>query len=160
MTRRTYENDAVRVHWNSERCIHVGTCLRASPGVFNLEASPWIDINGASADDIAATVEKCPSGALRYERLDGANDEIAETPTVIIVRPHGPLSIRGAVSVETAKGEVLADECRMTLCRCGASRNQPFCDLSHRAVGFRDNPQVISEHRADAANPSAANPPA
>lgn len=154
MAKRTYANKAIAVHWDSTRCIHTGICLRGLPSVFNLEASPWLALDGADADEVASIVERCPSGALRYERLDGAEDEVADSPTTIVPRPNGPLMVRGSVRVETARGELFGDECRMTLCRCGNSKNQPFCDLSHRGTGFRDNPRVISDDRSAATDPS------
>jgi hypothetical protein len=50
----------------------------------------------------------------------------------------GPLWLRGGVQVIGADG--FADEVRnrVTLCRCGASRNKPFCDGSHASIGFSD----------------------
>ena len=71
MAKRTYENDSIRVLWDSSRCIHVGRCLKNAPDVFDTKASPWVNIDGADPDHIAWTVEQCPSGALRYERVDG-----------------------------------------------------------------------------------------
>jgi CDGSH-type Zn-finger protein len=62
--------------------------------------------------------------------------------------------VRGRVEVRDAEGELIAAGNRMTLCRCGHSQNQPFCDLSHRDIGFTDKPPVIAEHRRDAADPS------
>jgi CDGSH-type Zn-finger protein/uncharacterized Fe-S cluster protein YjdI len=129
--RRAYETDAIRVHWDSSRCIHVGICLRGLPQVFDTGRRPWVDIDAADADAIAETVARCPSGALRYERLDGAPQEEPERPTVVVPVENGPLLAVGDLDVRTPDGEQIAHETRLTLCRCGMSRNQPFCDNSH-----------------------------
>jgi uncharacterized Fe-S cluster protein YjdI/CDGSH-type Zn-finger protein len=153
VTERIYENDSIRVHWNSTRCIHVGKCLRALPDVFDTSARPWINVDAADVDPLARAIELCPSGALGYERLDGEpGEDLPEVP-VIVPRINGPLFVRGKIRVETASGEVFDEAGRMTLCRCGASKNQPFCDNSHRIVKFRDNPRVISPEREHARNP-------
>jgi CDGSH-type Zn-finger protein len=73
---------------------------------------------------------------------------------MVVPRPNGPLFVRGRVEVRDAEGELIAAGNRMTLFRCGHSQNQPFCDLSHRDVGFTDNPLVIAEHRREATDPS------
>ncbi len=53
----------------------------------------------------------------------------------------GPLCLSGRIKVEVG-GEVVADTDDVALCRCGHSANKPFCDGSHRKVGF-DDPGVI-----------------
>lgn len=153
MTKRTYESEAIRVFWDSERCIHTGFCLRAEPRVFDVGRRPWVDIDGADADSVAAAVEQCPTGALRYERLDGHPGEQAPAETVVVPLPNGPLVVKGTVRVETRQGEVFAHEHRVALCRCGNSSNQPFCDNSHREAGFRDNPKVVADDRQKADSP-------
>ncbi len=51
---------------------------------------------------------------------------------------NGPLSVKGALSVVDYKGnEYPAGEDAIYLCRCGQSKNKPFCDGSHSEVGFR-----------------------
>ena len=60
---------------------------------------------------------------------------IAEVP------PGGPLCLTGRIRVEV-DGEIVADTDDVALCRCGHSRNKPFCDGSHNKVGFVD-PGVI-----------------
>jgi CDGSH-type Zn-finger protein/uncharacterized Fe-S cluster protein YjdI len=129
--RRTYETDAIRVHWDSSRCIHTGICLRRLPDVFDTNARPWVDLSGADADTVADAVSHCPTGALRYERLDGAEQEQPERPTVVLPIENGPLLMVGDLDVQTPGGEQITRENRLTLCRCGMSRNQPFCDNSH-----------------------------
>ena len=153
MARRTYETESIRVLWNSERCIHTGVCLRALPEVFDTKRSPWVDVDAADTDAIIQAVEQCPTGALRYERLDGRPGEVPEEGTTITPIPNGPLLVRGQVRVQTRTGNPLAEETRLALCRCGNSQNQPFCDLSHRDAGFRDNPQVVAEWRQHASSP-------
>ena len=138
--RRTYENDRIRVHWDSARCIHTGICLRALPDVFDTSRRPWVEIDAAAADEVAETVERCPTGALRYERLDDAEGEQPERPTKVIPIPDGPLLMVGDLQVEDPDGELLAHEARLTLCRCGLSRNQPFCDNSHLRRFWRSGP--------------------
>ncbi|HSG79772.1 MAG TPA: (4Fe-4S)-binding protein [Acidimicrobiia bacterium] len=153
MAKRTYETDAIRVLWNSERCIHTGNCLRALPAVFDTGKRPWVTIEGAAADEIARAIERCPSGALQYERLDDDPGEQPPKATTIVPRRTGPLYVRGDVTVETPGG-AMERGYRMVLCRCGASRNQPFCDNSHKDIGFSDNPRVIPTYREAADDPS------
>ena len=138
--RRTYENDSIRVHWDSARCIHTGICLRALPEVFDTQRRPWVDIDAADAAAVADTVERCPTGALRYERLDEAEGEQPERPTKVIPIPDGPLLAVGDLRVEDPDGELITHETRLTLCRCGLSRNQPFCDNSHLRRGWSSGP--------------------
>jgi uncharacterized Fe-S cluster protein YjdI len=110
---REYEGNGLRVIWDASRCIHVANCLRALPEVFDVEARPWVDIEGADPDQIATAVRTCPTGALRYQgSREGEFEEPAEEPTAL-------------------------EENRVALCRCGASENKPFCDNSHRLIGFR-----------------------
>lgn len=142
MAERTYENDAIRVHWDSSRCIHVGTCLRDGLGVFDVGRRPWVDLSLADTETIVAAIEGCPSGALRYDRLDGGPQEQPDVPTSVVPWPNGPLMVRGEMVVRDSRGGEFAAGPRVTLCRCGSSANQPFCDLSHRAARFRDNPKA------------------
>lgn len=135
---RAYANDGIRVLWDASLCIHTGICLQRLPAVFDVKARPWVDIDGATADEIAATVRACPTGALRYDG-PGVEPEHPDDSTTVDVRPNGPLIVRGQLSIRTAGGDQPREELRVALCRCGASVNKPFCDNSHRAVGFRDN---------------------
>ena len=138
--RRTYETDAIRVHWDSSRCIHTAICLRELPEVFDVRARPWVDVEGADADSIAATVERCPTGALRHERLDDAPGEEPRRPTTVIPIEDGPLLMVGDLEVQSPDGTQITHEGRLTLCRCGMSRNQPFCDNSHMRRSWQSGP--------------------
>lgn len=154
--RRDYETDSIRVHWNSARCIHTAVCLQTLPEVFDVGRRPWVDVHGADADAIGAAVERCPTGALRYERLDGAPGEEPERPTIVVPIPDGPLMVVGDLDIRDADGERITRETRVTLCRCGQSRNQPFCDNSHVQSGFRSGP--VNPPSADLPPPEETSP--
>ena len=134
---KDYSNEAIVVHWDASRCIHTGICTRSLPDVFDIARRPWISVDGATADDIAKAVDACPTGALRYERRDGAAAEAIEDVTTIVPMRNGPLYLRGRLRVTLPDGSVVAEETRLALCRCGATANAPFCDNSHRGVGYR-----------------------
>lgn len=67
-----------------------------------------------------------------------AADETTTTTVSIRLRRNGPLVLQGPVRVERDDGTLLREADSMALCRCGASREQPFCDGSHRMTAFRD----------------------
>jgi CDGSH-type Zn-finger protein len=57
----------------------------------------------------------------------------------IIVRPDGPLIVRGEIRLENASGQFLAEDNELYLCRCGKSASKPFCDGAHKSCGFSDS---------------------
>ena len=107
------------------------------PGVFDVRRRQWIDVDAASADEIAAVVERCPSGALRYERFDGGPAEQPAAELSVQAMPDGPLWVRSDLHIVDAGGGTIRDLPRAALCRCGQSANKPFCDNTHRTSGFR-----------------------
>ena len=129
---RVYERDELRVLWDATRCTHVAACIRAQPAVFDSSRRPWIEIDAASAEDIAAAIRQCPTGALRYEAKGDFAPEPRPVPTVVHVPPAGPLYLHGDLTVTQPRGRVIDDSPRVALCRCGRTRNAPFCDNSHR----------------------------
>jgi CDGSH-type Zn-finger protein len=102
------------------------------PDVFVPNAEgPWIQPDSASPEAVAALATACPSGAITYERLDGGEQEAAPAVNVCRIRENGPLAVHADIDIEgTGKSF------RAMLCRCGASKNKPFCDASHIALGF------------------------
>jgi uncharacterized Fe-S cluster protein YjdI len=68
--KRVYENEKIRVIWDSDKCTHSGNCLMGLPEVFDHSKRPWVDISAADAEEIARCIDCCPSGALRYERVE------------------------------------------------------------------------------------------
>lgn len=136
-TARAYQGAGIEVLWDATLCIHTGICLQRLPRVFDVNSRPWVELTGADAEAVAATIRACPTGALRYEG-DGVAAEDPEDPTVVEVRPNGPLYLRGRFQLRGPGGRPGRDAYRVALCRCGASENKPFCDNSHRLIGFKD----------------------
>lgn len=69
-----YTNGKVTVIWQPKLCMHSGNCIRGLPSVFDYAARPWINMSGATSEEIIAQVKKCPSGALSFE----INEDVAE----------------------------------------------------------------------------------
>lgn len=65
---QSYQSDEIVVTFDPERCQHTAICLRGLPGVFDIKRKRWIDVKAASADEVAAQIDRCPSGALQYVR--------------------------------------------------------------------------------------------
>jgi uncharacterized Fe-S cluster protein YjdI/CDGSH-type Zn-finger protein len=137
---RAYVGDAIEVLWEPRLCIHVRNCVRRLPLVFNPGVRPWVVVDAADADRVAATIETCPTGALHYRRLDGGPEEKPQEETTVAPRPNGPLFVRGSVRIVDPDGHLIREDTRVALCRCGASENKPFCDGSHLRIGFTTAP--------------------
>ncbi len=134
---REYRDERIAVYWSPQYCMHSAVCLNAEPAVFDAQRRPWIVLDGADADRVAATVVRCPSGALTFERIDGGEQEEAVGDPVVMAARNGPLFVLGNVTVRNTHGEVIREATRMALCRCGESSNKPFCDGTHREIGFQ-----------------------
>ena len=142
--RHEFRNDAITVTWSPRRCIHVTECVARLPRVFQPGERPWVRVAAATADVIAATVERCPTGALQYQRHDGGAAEAPDARNSALVWRNGPIYLRGTLEIRTPEGELVLADTRIALCRCGSSANKPLCDDAHHACGFRD-PGAIAD---------------
>jgi CDGSH-type Zn-finger protein/uncharacterized Fe-S cluster protein YjdI len=133
---RRYDGRFGNVTYDAKRCIHAAECVRGLPGVFDPNAKPWIRPGDVDAEALAAVIHRCPSGALKLERPDGARERASPTNSATLT-PDGPTYVRGDLALLGCDGTVALADTRMALCRCGASQNKPLCDGSHRKIGFR-----------------------
>lgn len=131
--RKAYRGDAITVSFDAGRCLHAAECVRGLPQVFDTARRPWIAPDAASGDEVAAVVRRCPSGALRYELVDGTAER-PPAPTTVVRDAAGRIVLRGDLRVRTPDGAE-ERETRAMLCGCGASGNQPYCDLSGTCGG-------------------------
>lgn len=134
---RTYNGENIDVTYDVVRCIHAEECIKHSPAVFDKNRRPWITADSEPADQLVVTVERCPSGALHYERKDGGDAEAIPDHNTIRLSHDGPLYLRGDFTILNGMGELVANDTRAALCRCGGSANKPFCDNTHRSNGFQ-----------------------
>lgn len=133
-----YSNGDITVVWKPDTCIHSALCWRNLLTVFDPRKRPWINMEGADTEAIIAQVDKCPSGALSWYR-SGNNQpapEQVEVETIVEVTPNGPLMVYGNIRIKTADGQETTQHKVTAFCRCGGSGNKPYCDGSHRKIGF------------------------
>lgn len=134
MTKEIVKGQEVTITFDASRCIHSRGCVLGHPEVYvpNVKGE-WIHPDAASADTVMFTALNCPSGAIRVARNDGS--VTSDTPPVVNtvrVRENGPYAIEADLTIRKDAQPTP----RATLCRCGQSRNKPFCDGAHATAGF------------------------
>lgn len=135
---KKYTNGEVTIVWKPDLCIHSAMCISGLPTVFNSAGTPWIDPMAATTQQIVDQVKKCPSGALSYYiNYEHADPVQVEGETIVEVSKNGPLLIYGNVVIKGSDGKESRQSKVTALCRCGGSSNKPFCDGSHRKIGFQ-----------------------
>jgi len=133
----SYKGKKITIHDNRSVCAHAGYCTDNLAAVFRMKKEPWIDPDAASVEEIIATIEHCPSGALSYS-IDEARNHNAEDEPTILIAPNGPYVVSGDIELsDTTWGEG-ASRSEFALCRCGHSKNKPFCDGTHWYIEFVD----------------------
>jgi CDGSH-type Zn-finger protein len=135
--RNVYAGKRITIFDNRAICSHAAFCTDELKAVFRHHESPWIDPDGAEVDQIIKIIRKCPSGALSYA-IDGVEAEPPQRPPMVTVTDNGPYAVTGGIELMGVKFGDGASTEHYTLCRCGASKNKPFCDGSHWDVGFKD----------------------
>ncbi len=126
------EGKALTLTFEGRLCIHSRFCVTGAPTVFLANVKgPWLHPDTLDVERLAAVAQECPSGAIKYRRKDGRPDETAPPVNLAAVREAGPYALHGDLRLDgTSIGY------RATLCRCGASKNKPYCDSSHHEIGF------------------------
>jgi len=133
-----YRGKRVTITDNRSVCAHAGRCTDGLPRVWSTASEPWIDADGAEPEAIRAVVRACPSGALACS-IDGVDCATPEREPAITVAKDGPYAVVGGPDLrDEVTHQTPASPEHYTLCRCGGSKNKPFCDGTHWHIGFRD----------------------
>jgi len=132
-----YAGREVTIRDNRGTCCHAGNCSDHLPAVFKNGQEPWIDPNGASAQELIDIVLACPSGALSCAR-DGIEYHDQSRGPQIYVSKDGPYHVTGGIELRDEAFNAGASREHYALCRCGHSKNKPFCDGSHWYAKFVD----------------------
>lgn len=141
---REYTNGEITVFWRPKKCIHATTCYTQLKEVFNPRNRPWVNMNGAPTERIIEIVNKCPTDALTYAWNKDIDNEITKKdlvvdpvkPIEIQIMKDGPLVVTGKIKLTDNEGKEFKTYSITSFCRCGASSNMPFCDGTHRKIGF------------------------
>ena len=132
-----YPGSEIDVQWDGRLCIHIGECGNAKGDLFVGGRDPWCIPDKCSKAEVKEIVERCPSGALTYRDKDGVPEASPAENTIMVVY-NGPLYASGDLEIGGAPQDMPGVRFRAALCRCGHSRNKPFCDNSHLKAGFKD----------------------
>jgi CDGSH-type Zn-finger protein len=120
----------------------VAECGRAEGDLFVNGRKPWCQPDLAENQEVVEVIKRCPSGALSFQCQDGDGVEQADPGNTLHVTHNGPYFLRGQLQIQGAGADQPGLKFRAALCRCGQSKNKPFCDNSHEAAGFRDSGAV------------------
>ncbi len=157
---RKYKNKDITVYWKPSSCIHASACINGLPRVFNPRKRPWIKLEQSVTEKIIEVVDKCPVDALTWKWNDEEKNKTVgkehpnhiknrrkslltndDTETFkgasIQIMDNGPFVIKGGFLLERENGSRTKFNGTVSLCRCGASNMNPFCDGSHRATDFK-----------------------
>jgi uncharacterized Fe-S cluster protein YjdI len=159
---RRYKNNEITVYWKPSACVHASYCYRELIEVFDPSKRPWVDMNGSTTEKIIEVVNLCPTEALAWKWNDDEKNksvksdqlnhinfrrpELMETeepapeeqPVSVKIMADGPIVLKGnfTFTYDGIKKEV--KDGLISICRCGVSDHQPFCDGKHRKIGFTD----------------------
>jgi CDGSH-type Zn-finger protein/ferredoxin len=134
---KVFQGKHIDVHYNRLLCSHAGECGGRLKSVFDPNRKPWIEPDNASADDIKDVVGRCPSGALSWSEPGGSPQHITPEAPGITIERDGPYRV---TDIPLASGVQAEGACpdKYVLCRCGASKNKPFCDGTHADIEWSD----------------------
>ena len=157
---RRYRNDEITVYWKPATCIHASYCYRELIEVFDPSRRPWIDMKESTTERIIEVVNLCPTDALawkwndddknvnvgkdqlnhinfrRPELLKVDESSTEEYPVSVKVMVDGPIVIKGDLTLNYSGKKKVVRNGMISICRCGVSDHQPFCDGKHRKIGF------------------------
>ena len=157
---KRYKNNEITVYWKPSACVHASYCYRELIEVFDPSRRPWIDLQGSTTEKIIEVVNLCPTEALAWKWNDEALNESVgrdqvnhikfrrpdlldikdvtedEQPVSVKIMTDGPIVLKGNFNITISDINKEVQEGIISLCRCGESDHQPYCDGRHRKTGF------------------------
>lgn len=135
---QNYKKGELRISYDPNTCTHSANCINGYPEIFNIEKRPWINLDEANKAKLNDAVKNCPSGALKIidDTLKSENEGMENVQ--INVTSKGPLLVKGKFKITDHNGNVIETKDSVALCRCGASKNKPFCDGTHNKIDFNN----------------------
>jgi len=133
-----YAGSTATIHYNKLLCSHAGECVKNAANIFNPKNKPWVSPDEGTLEQITTVVAACPSGALSFSTADSGRDSLCGDEVEIQVEANGPLRVKN-VPIEVdywADGQTTRE---YVLCRCGLSKNKPFCDGTHADEGWSED---------------------
>jgi CDGSH-type Zn-finger protein/rubrerythrin len=130
---KVLKEECITVKSDRSLCMHASFCNNKVTSMRRLMP----DSNDIQVrTQIVSMVEHCPSGALTYNLNNLDIDIEPSLPLEISVVSEdeqcgGPLFVTGGIDITRSDGEAVEKRNRVNLCRCGASKNKPFCDGRH-----------------------------
>lgn len=131
---KEYPGPALSVYHDRTICAFSTFCENKVTDVWDMAEKTGDSVVRAQ---VISMIEKCPSGALTYKLHPEEEMIEPDLPRQISVTDNGPLWVSGGITVEGADGKQYEVRNRMTLCRCGHSKNKPFCDGQHIDAKFQ-----------------------
>tara|TARA_R110000850_G_scaffold49672_23_gene122337 strand:- start:207 stop:2147 length:1941 start_codon:yes stop_codon:yes gene_type:complete len=155
--RDTFEGDPVTIFENVAICSHAGYCPNGAPDKWR----PKTDTGGHTDDELIPMIRKCPSGALSYA-TEGKEHRDQERDPAVSITKNGPYCIEGGIELTKADWAEGASQEHYALCRCGGSKNKPFCDGAHDTVWAKGEdtlvPDSVPATEASGPRPTPAEP--
>ncbi|WP_127114758.1 CDGSH iron-sulfur domain-containing protein [Shimia sediminis] len=134
---RVFKGQEIDVHYNRLLCSHAGECGARLKSVFAPGSDPWITPDNAAPEQIKEVVGACPSGALAWSDPGAQPQHVVAGQPGITVERNGPFRVTDIPLASGVQAEGASPD-KYVLCRCGASKNKPFCDGSHSDIGWTD----------------------
>lgn len=127
--------NTVRVRENGPLAFHAALTIAGQDETFRAtlcrcgasSRKPYCDGSHAAAG-FAATGEPA--------KIEAAPLTVRNGPVTVTPQPNGPLKVSGAIEIVSGTGRTINRTTTAALCRCGASANKPYCDGSHKKIGF------------------------
>lgn len=132
------EGKSVTVSYTLVLCGHIAECQRLHKAVFDPGKRPWIQPENGSLEGILAVVAACPSGALRVSVNEEPLHHIDSDESSVQLVKNGPYVVKNIPLGAPFNGAGTSEK-EYILCRCGLSKNKPFCDGSHHDQKWQDN---------------------
>lgn len=142
-----FDGPTVRLADNIKYCAHARICLAKGNTWQLTEESDQAENRDLAIHEIML----CPSGRLKlWDKQEKSFLEPPLEPALGLIEDpqehcSGPLWVQGGIPVNGPDGTKYEQRNRVTLCRCGASHNKPFCDASHATAYFNDHLPLTTE---------------